>query len=376
MGRNKAPSENTIRILCGRAGGMCEFEGCDKRLFYDNVTRSQFNNAFVAHIVASSSNGPRGDKIKSPELSDKIENLMLMCADHHKLIDIPTTGPRDYPVDKLKEMKRKHEEKIEKFCSLFYIPQTEIVRFTSPIKGVNIAEVDYNKASYALLPNYQPASTFGITISISSSYEYATEEYWDDCLRQLNFHYQRTLSNAYLESKKMHLSVFSLAPIPLIAKLGELIGDKFPCNVYQKTRTPDTWEWQSKDKTNMFEIVEKVQENQSKKIAVILSLTDDISCDRISEIDQYRVIYKIKASKNDVDCIKSEKDLSLFWHAYQKICDEVLNNYGRDMIIHMFPAIPVSAAFELGRRYMPNTYPKILLYDEHNGFKKALMLGE
>lgn len=37
MGRNKAPSENTVRMLCGKAAGMCEFEGCNKRLFYDGV---------------------------------------------------------------------------------------------------------------------------------------------------------------------------------------------------------------------------------------------------------------------------------------------------------------------------------------------------
>jgi len=37
MERNKSPSDNTIRILCGKAAGMCEFEGCNKRLFYDNL---------------------------------------------------------------------------------------------------------------------------------------------------------------------------------------------------------------------------------------------------------------------------------------------------------------------------------------------------
>ena len=38
MGRNKAPKENTIKMLCGKAAEMCEFEGCNKRLFYDGFT--------------------------------------------------------------------------------------------------------------------------------------------------------------------------------------------------------------------------------------------------------------------------------------------------------------------------------------------------
>lgn len=116
MGRNKAPSENTIRMLCSKAAGMCEFEGCNKRLFFDGVTLAEFNNAYVAHIVASSIEGPRGDETLSPLLSDKLENLMLMCADHHKLIDNPTTGPRDYPVERVegneKSTRRKNRESL------------------------------------------------------------------------------------------------------------------------------------------------------------------------------------------------------------------------------------------------------------------------
>lgn len=76
---------------------------------------AEFNNAYVAHIVASSVEGPRGDKTLSPLLSDKLENLMLMCADHHKLIDNPTTGPRDYPVERLKDMKKRMKKKSRKF---------------------------------------------------------------------------------------------------------------------------------------------------------------------------------------------------------------------------------------------------------------------
>ena len=47
MGRNKAPSENTVRMLCSKSAGICEFEGCNKRLFFDGVTLSKFNNAYA-----------------------------------------------------------------------------------------------------------------------------------------------------------------------------------------------------------------------------------------------------------------------------------------------------------------------------------------
>ena len=56
MSRNKAPSDNTVRILCGKAAGMCEFEGCNKRLFYDNVTLAEFIIGVGDLIVAACAN--------------------------------------------------------------------------------------------------------------------------------------------------------------------------------------------------------------------------------------------------------------------------------------------------------------------------------
>lgn len=376
MGRNKAPSDNTIRILCGKAAGMCEFEGCDKRLFYDGVTQSEFNNAYVAHIVASSSNGPRGDKVLSPLLSDKLENLMLMCADHHKLIDIPMTGPRDYPVERLKKMKKAHEEKVEKVCKLFNVPKTEIVCFSSPIKGVTAVNIDYNLAAKAVLPSKQPGSTYGISIQVQSYSPYNSKEYWNDCWNQLKHSFNLNMYNPFIQFGKTDFSVFPIAPIPLIIKFGELVGDKLPCDVYQKTRVPDTWEWQSQELTNKFLVDVLKTDKANNVIALNISLTNDIQNERILNVGEYEVIYKIKADTTGVDCIKSVLDLSTFWHTYQNILDEILNKHGTDCQIHLFSAMPVSAAFEVGRRYMINTHPCITIFDENNGFFETLKMGE
>ena len=375
MGRGKAPTENTVRMLCSKAAGMCEFEGCDKRLFFDGVTLSKFNNAYVAHIVASSANGPRGDQTLSPLLSDKLENLMLMCADHHKLIDAPQTGPRNYPIERLKRMKRMHEEKIEKFCNLFNVPKTEIVCFTSLIKGVTDITIDYNLAAKAVLPNKQPASSYGINLQVKSVYPYSSKEYWNDCYMQLKSSFDLYMKNPIIQRGNADFSVFSVAPIPLIIKLGELIGDKLPCDVYQKTRFPDTWEWQAKELTNKFTVEKEKTTVTNGVIALNISLTNDVNNDRIFSVGEYECVYKIKAEKNGVDCIKSVKDLSAFWHTYQNVLDEILNTHGTGFQIHLFPVMPVSAAFEVGRRYMLNTHPSITIFDENNGFFETLKMG-
>lgn len=230
MGRNKAPSEATIRMLCSKVGGMCEFEGCDKRLFYDNVTYGEFNNSYAAHIIASSQVGPRGDKVLSSQLSDKLENLMLMCAEHHKLID---DCPEIYTVEMLKKMKEKHEKKVEEICNLFYIPETELVFFSSPIKGKDEVSINKSLAVKAVLPYKKPYSRYGTEISVSDYNDYNSKEYWNSCCKQLEGKYDRFLYNQFIKDN-ICFSLFPIAPMPLIIKLGELIGDKVSCDIYQK----------------------------------------------------------------------------------------------------------------------------------------------
>ena len=322
-------------------------------------------------IVASSANGPRGDKIRSPQLSDKLENLMLLCADHHKLID---TYVEEYSVKRLNEMKESREAKIEMILSVLNVPETEIVRFSSPIKNDEV-NIDYKLAAQAVLPNKRPSPSYGINIHIKSFYNYKSEDYWKDCINQLETQFQYALYGPYIQLHKANFSVFPIAPIPLIIKFGELIGDKLPCDIYQKTRVPDTWKWQSDELTNTFSVVTKKYATENNKIALIISLSNEISEKRVFETGEYRALYKISVSKPGVDCIQSQLDLSAFWHTYQNVCDEILNLYGREIKIHLFPAVPVSAAFEIGRRYMPNTYPKIIVYDECDGFFETLTLG-
>ena len=43
--------------------------------------------------------------------------------------------------------------------------------------------------------------------------------------------------------------------------------------------------------------------------------------------------------------------------------------------VALFPAIPVSAAFEIGHHYMHKVYPTINIYDECDGFFKTISIG-
>ena len=89
--RGKEITEANKLILMGICGGKCEFRGCEKSIVEDMLSGDKSNLSNYAHIIASSEKGPRGNKILSPKLSNDEGNIMILCRNHHKIID-------DFPV--------------------------------------------------------------------------------------------------------------------------------------------------------------------------------------------------------------------------------------------------------------------------------------
>ena len=110
------------------------------------------------------------------------------------------------------------------------------------------------------------------------------------------------------------------------------------------------------------------------KIAIALSLTANVSEERILDVVDATVIYHIRAEHTGVDCISSKEDLKSFWQKYQSVCDRIKNEDHCNSA-SVFPAVPVSAAFEIGRRHMMETHPVLDIYEECNGFFKAVTIG-
>jgi hypothetical protein len=94
----------TIEELCLSSGNICAFPDCHS-LMYDFERRVKIGEK--AQIEAVEKGGPRYDESVTPKDRNSFENLMLMCPNHHTLID---KDPNTYTVQVLKEIKRRHEE--------------------------------------------------------------------------------------------------------------------------------------------------------------------------------------------------------------------------------------------------------------------------
>lgn len=102
-----AITERTAKILWGRAGAVCSFPDCHQPLVVDGAKGDP--DAVIgemAHIVADSPDGPRGQYPVQGGDRDGIENLILLCAKHHTLVD---KQQNQYSPTVLYELKQRHE---------------------------------------------------------------------------------------------------------------------------------------------------------------------------------------------------------------------------------------------------------------------------
>jgi hypothetical protein len=264
-------------ILWGKSAGRCQYEGCNKPLWKDGITKNEFNIAYHAHIIGDSEKGPRGDKELSNKLCQDISNIMLLCDEHHRLID--KKDVEGHPAEKLWEMKSKHEARIELVSSITPEYQSHIILYAANI-GKQNPLVNWNKITSAMLPNWYPAENPAIEISLrNSAFHDSENNFWYIEKEHLYKQYHELIKPKLLNGSINHFSIFAMAPQPLLIYLGHLLTDIHPAEVYQLHREPQTWIWQE-DPDN-FDFIIQRPEKIYNLVALNLSLSASIDNSRI-----------------------------------------------------------------------------------------------
>lgn len=95
----------------GRSAAHCAFPRCPSKALNHRgaLVDTQARAGEVCHIVAESLDGPRGRHPLPLEKRGDFENLLLLCVDHHDIID---DDEKKYSVTMLRNMKRFHEARV------------------------------------------------------------------------------------------------------------------------------------------------------------------------------------------------------------------------------------------------------------------------
>ena len=366
----------TRSILWAKAAGRCQYAGCNKPLIGDLISGAEDRNfGFVAHVVADTPTGPRGDVTRSPLLRNDVNNLMLMCHVHLKLIDVDQVA--QHPEQRLLAMKAAHESRIDIVTDIAEGRASQVLRFAAQI-GRHESPVAYDLVSAAMLPEHYPAEgrrTVDIEL-LGSSYRDHEPQFWNFHRQNLERQFAARVRERLDAREIRHLSVFALAPQPLLIVLGRLLGDITPCIVHQLQREPQTWRWQ--DGPPVIQYRERRPGRPTGPAALVLGISATIVDERVRNVlGPDAAIWAIEADHPHNDIMKRSADLSEFRRRLRVMLDAIKAAHGERATLHVFPAVPVAVAVEIGRVAMRKADLPMLIYDQNrllHGFIQTLQL--
>lgn len=346
-------------LLYVHAGGRCEFDGCNTYLFEDSLTLTEGNFGEAAHIVAFREQGARGTDANRPADINRLANLMLLCATHHKLID---DHPTDYTRSTLESYKAAHEDRIKHVTSLGPDRKTAVVVFTALIRG-HMVGIPYHQIAEATAPRF-PTTRQPFTIDLTGLPADDRAFYQTACTT-IKRRVQSLFSPEGEAAKAAHVSIFAIGPIPLLICLGRQLSNKVASDPYQRHRDSESWTWKT-DGAPVEYRFRRMNRGRFKKVALVLSLSGTIRLrDLPAGTRRSSAIYEITLNgmTPQTTFLQQKRDLDAFRAVYQEAIATILQTHGPLDTIDLFPAVPAPIAVLCGRELLPKVHPKLRVYD-------------
>lgn len=375
-------SDATTLQLWVQAGGRCEYHGCNEYLLEDRLTGYELNLAERAHIVGATdgSRSPRGDHPLPLEERSQVDNLMLLCRPHHRMIDRLID---EHGVEGLRRMKREHEDRVKLLTSLRDESATVVVRAIGDIRGAPV-EIPRKAVQAAVVADGRfprfPLAMAGedVEIDLRNLPDGVTSDYW--AMGERIIAQQADRLRAAQESIG-HLSVFGLARIPLLVALGYHLDDKIPTIVYSRRRggTGDgDWGFDRNAEPVSFDVTQLAGPADGSHVAVAVSVAASIGDDVVAATEDASV-YEIRPSGSPCgrDLLDSRSSLDQFTEAYHRLLGRIEADHPTCEVIDLFAAVPAAGAVQMGRGLMRDVQPALRVHDRDGAgkFVEALLLG-
>jgi hypothetical protein len=362
--QRRTPIPERVKVIVwGRAAGRCQYAGCNALLIGDAVSGAKHaNKAYIGHIVSDSKDGPRGDPVLSPLLAHDPDNLMLVCDVHHRVFDREMVP--DHPVEVLREMKRRHEARIRIVTAIDEDKGSHVLRYAARI-GTNESPVAAGAVSLAMLPERYPVEDGWIDLDLATL-ELADDEpeFWATHVKSLRRGFTEKVRGRLERGEITRLTVFGLAPIPLLIELGRQISDISTADVRQLLREPKGWKWDHAASPVSLSL--RRPSSMHSTVALKLEISAQIGDERVTLVlGEQTSIWSVAADGPHNDIVRRPEDVAAFAKVFRTTLDDIKYTHGEDTVVHVFPAIPVSAAVEAGRSWQPKAHPPLRIYDQN-----------
>jgi len=376
-------STDETRKLWVVAGGRCEY--CNKYLLEDEFSNYPANLAERAHIVGATNaaGSPRG-RNKMP-LVDRAEaeNLMLMCGDHHKVVDQLI---EEHSIEGLRTIKAEHENRIHLLTEMAADKQSVVLRMFGGIRGgptsLTRRVVQRAVIESGRYPDYRLAARGeDIEIDLRPHPAEGDELYWRSGAAQIAAEAER-IHRA--QDSIDHLSVFALARIPLLVALGYHLDDKINMDIYQRDRsgTGDNGWLLGLDGPPVEFTSRRIADANAAndEVAIAFSISGPIGDDVIAQVDADVPVFEVAPSSTAAsrNALVHRGSVENFAESYHQTLARIESEHPGCERILVFAAVPVVGAIQIGRGIMKEAQPALVIFDRNDRgeFSQALVLGE
>lgn len=349
------------RELIARAAGRCEFRGCNRFLYTHPLTGESGNFAQGAHIVAFSERGPRGREGARPTDIHNVENLMLLCAACHKLID---DAPARYTRAELEAHKREHEARITRVTEVGPDAQTTVLQLKARI-GAGAVDIAPEEIFDAVHPRYPAGDP--VIIDLTGLGDEKAGPRYDAAADAIAEQAARLYANGSGLQRTNHLSVFALAPIPLLVALGGALSNKIRTDFFQCHRDKEKrWTWFEGEPSVRYAVRRISQGTDAACVGLVLSLSGAVDPASLpAALDERFSLYEItlEGRTPGTGFLRQRADLEAFRKTYRGLLADLRQGHPGLGEIHLFPAVPAPVAVSCGFDLLPKVDPTLVVYD-------------
>lgn len=381
-GRGDPISLDTANQVWADAGGCCMFKGCGKDLSIVPLYNKGARIAYLAHIIASDPEGPRGTKAESHALSNHPENIMLMCDAHHRLID--SFAPELFEAPRLREMRREHTSKVRSYRAAMRHPEAQVMTLFADLGNIPTHFPDSEFMEALLAEEFSMHSDVKRHLTYQHRDERTSPDFWGNYLREMEFPI-RNLVQDLGRPRTGELAVFPVHHSPTLVLAGRIVGEARKVHVFQRSRKRRSWQWNpdaAAHPAGAFKVA-GLTNTQVDEVLLTVELTAHLDARTFPDGLAKAVAsgdmpwIRLTTDAPNGECIQRKEDLAQVVDVARSAINSIQDKMRAERV-HLIVVCPASAAFSIGQLMQAGHHATFILYDRPNGeqpFREAFTIN-
>ena len=363
------------------AGWRCQFDGCGEDLRQHFVPGATGNYSYFAHIVASSADGPRGNRVDSQQLANAPANIMLMCDKCHRLID--RVAHARYDVECLNEMRQRSVVEVRRLLDSLRYPAAQMLVIGGNIEGQSFA-FDERIAEEAMwLRKVRTGRTQAQWFARNGAHLGAsnTAGYWLSLFELLRDDLPRLKGllkgTSYGGAPRPPLAIFPLHGTSVLVLTGRLVGDSSSAHLFQFHRDQVSgqrggqWAWAdaasapAHDKFKL--MVHRQSEGGETDGLLQVNLTaavnsSDLPAHLFADGSHAMPTIEVTVGNPSHRIVGHPVDLELLGRAIDTALHKLQDEW-RVSRVHLVVIAPATACFRVGQKMQARHHAEFVLYE-------------